>query len=111
MIPGVYVHRIDWDGITVEITYEPDWMRSVDVAHLQIQSVVPERAPLPFTETGYRSHFLSDADVLAGGGPIAYVRAWLDHAAASPLWRAQQDAARHGLRRSCASPRHLFSCD
>jgi hypothetical protein len=94
MIPGVYVHQIEWDGITVEITYEPNWMRSVGVAHLQIQSIDPERVPLPFTETGYRSHFPSPDDVLVEGGPAAYVRAWLDHAAASPEWRASKDAAR-----------------
>ena len=94
MIPGVYVNRIDWDGITVEITYEPDWMRGVGIAHLQVQSVAPARAPLPFTETGYRSHFLSADDVLAEGGPAAYVRAWLDHEAASRSWRARKDVAR-----------------
>ncbi len=27
------------------------------IAHLEIRSIKPERAPLPITETGYRSHF------------------------------------------------------
>jgi len=94
MIPGVYAHRIDWDGITVEITYEPDWMRSIGIAQLQVQSVAPERAPLPFTETGYRSRFTSPDNVLAMGGPVSYVRSWLDDAAASPQWQAQRMAAR-----------------
>ena len=94
MIPGIYVHRIDWDGIAVEISYEPDWLCSVGVAHLQVRSVAPERAPLPITETGYRSHFPAPDDVLSEGGPVAYVRAWLDHAAGAADWKARKDAAR-----------------
>lgn len=94
MTRGVFVQRIDWHGICVEVSYEPDWLRSAGVAHLQLQSVAPEGAPLPVTETGYRSHFTSTDDVLAEGGPLAYARAWLDDAAAAPAWRAQEEAAR-----------------
>jgi hypothetical protein len=53
---------------------------------------------LPFTETGYRSHFLGPGIVEEAGGPAAYVRAWLDHAAQSPKWRKQQTAARQQRR-------------
>ncbi|MBV9062680.1 MAG: hypothetical protein JOY77_07100, partial [Alphaproteobacteria bacterium] len=46
------------------------------------------------TGTGYRSHFLSEAEVAELGGPLDYVRAWLDAEAATPEWRAQQQTAR-----------------
>lgn len=94
MIRGVFTQRIDWHGITVEVSYRPDWMPGLGVAHLELCSVAPERAPLPMSETGYRSHFLPADEVVAEGGPIAYAVAWLDHAAAAPAWLAQQEKAR-----------------
>lgn len=96
MISGVFVQQIDWNGIVVEITYEPHWlgMTAHAVAHLQVSSVSPERAPLPITETGYRSHFLPAAAVMESGGPVAYVRSWLEEAEKCPAWKKQQDASR-----------------
>ena len=42
------------------------------VAHLDITTIEPPRAPLPITETGYRSHFLHPDEVAAYGGPEAF---------------------------------------
>lgn len=99
MISAVFVQRIDWNGIVVEIAYEPDWLGMTALygeamAHLQVSSVSPERAPLPITETGYRSHFLPAAAVIESGGPVAYVRSWLEEAEKCPAWKEQQDASR-----------------
>ncbi|MBS0473096.1 MAG: hypothetical protein JSR60_18645 [Proteobacteria bacterium] len=52
------------------------------LTHLSIHVLEPSTLKLPITETGYRSHFLSEAEEL--GGPLAYVRAWLDAEAAAP---------------------------
>jgi hypothetical protein len=60
------------------------------LAHLEIRSVHPERAALPMTKTGYRSHFEVPENVDAVGGPDAFVRAWLAEAARSPEWRTRQ---------------------
>lgn len=57
------------------------------LAHLEIEAVEPAKSPLPMTETGYRSHFGSADDVDAEGGPVAFVRASLEHAAQSPEWK------------------------
>lgn len=63
---------LDWQGIIVEIVYEPNWLnianRDCDLpsAHLDIRSIKPERAPLPITETGYRSHFLHPDEIDEG---------------------------------------------
>jgi len=86
-------YRFMWQGIEIEVTYTP--LKWGMTAHLEICSVVPERAPLPITETGYRSHFHPLGTVEANGGDvIAQVAAWLDEVAARPAWRAHIDASR-----------------
>ncbi len=76
-------YTLDWQGRTIEISYQP---RSfAGCAHLQIRT--RHCRPLPITETGYRSHFTSPADVAELGGPVAYVEAWLDTMAQTKAWR------------------------
>lgn len=81
----------EWEGITIEVRFEAEWLGSSDpayrTAHLGVTAIAPRRAPLPFTETGYRSRFLPAEEVEAHGGPEGYVRAWLDHEAAQPAWQ------------------------
>jgi hypothetical protein len=45
-----------------------------------------DRAPLPITETGFKSAFIAEAVIEAWGGPAAYVRGWLDAFAREPEW-------------------------
>ncbi len=76
-------YKLDWQGRKIETSYQP---RSfAGTAHLQIR--VKHARPLPITETGYRSHFASPADVEHMGGPAAYVEAWLDAMAQSKTWK------------------------
>ena len=94
------VERLDWRGVTVTVSYEPDWLgmskRSPEAAtaHLEVHKVSPDWALLPITETGYRSHFLPRGTVESAGGPVAYVRAWLDEAAKSPDWKLREQQSR-----------------
>jgi hypothetical protein len=92
------LHRFDWNGILLEITYEPEWLPphilGEDVAHVQVQSIYPTDAPLPITETGYRSHFIAAATIVAAGGPVAYVDVWLTAESQAPAWRQREQAAR-----------------
>ncbi|MBB92998.1 MAG: hypothetical protein CML68_04450 [Rhodobacteraceae bacterium] len=86
-----------WNGIQLEISWEPNWLGLEDLyeiaaAHLQVRSSGSEL--LPITETGYRSHFTSRAAVEAARGPVEYVLAWLDAAADSPAWHRKTAAAR-----------------
>lgn len=87
---------LEWQGVTIEIGYEAQWLGGGFGAHLELRVRQPEGAPLPVTETGYRSHFLSPRDVERAGGPAAYVTAWLDVAARSKPWR-EIDFARRQL--------------
>jgi hypothetical protein len=80
---GAETYKLDWQGRKIDISYQP---RSfAGTAHLQIR--VKHARPLPITETGYRSHFASPADVAQLGGPVAYVEAWLDAMAETKAWK------------------------
>lgn len=79
------IYTIDWRGITVRITHHQDRF-SCSFDHLEIESVAPDRAALPITETGYKSHFLHANELVSYGGPVAFVTAWLDLDAKSSAW-------------------------
>lgn len=88
--------ELQWSGIRIDISYEARWLKSsddapgdYDTAHLEIRAVEPEREPLPITETGFLSHFTSEATVADFGGPVAFIQSWLDEAGQSQKWRAQ----------------------
>jgi len=57
------------------------------MAHLECRTISPEKARLPITETGYRSHFTPAAIIEDGGGPVAFVQKWLDSEVQSPEWQ------------------------
>jgi hypothetical protein len=95
----IETHTLLWRGVSLEITFERDWLgiaSKYDLAasHLTVTAIEPKRAPLPITETGYRSHFLGFEDIDQVGGPVAYVKAWLDHMAQSREWIDHQQASR-----------------
>lgn len=87
-----------WQGLSIEALYTPHYSESYHrvygyaLAHLQISAA--GRASLPISETGYRSYFERADAIAAAGGAVAYVRAWLDHAAQSPAWVEAQEQAR-----------------
>ena len=87
--------RLLWQGIEIEIVYTPRRWGVID--HLDIRSVMPERAPLPITGTGYRSHFMQPGTIDTHGDDVAaQVNSWLDEEAAAPEWRANVERARQG---------------
>ena len=78
MTRHIETFRTDWNGIAIEIRWEPNWLNltssGYDTAHLEIKSIAPDRAPLPITETGYRSHFTSPETVAAlSSGLVVWV--------------------------------------
>jgi hypothetical protein len=89
-------YRFHWKGIEIEATYVPRSRGGV-IAHLEIESIQPPRAPLPITETGYKSHFHPCGTVEANGGDVVtLIVAWLDEEAAKPSWRAYAAKSRQG---------------
>ncbi len=90
-------HKMTWQGIEIEARYDPQYCESI-VAHLEIQSVNPERARLPMTETGYRSHFhgIGTIERDYAGDVIACVEDWLEKEAQSKDWKTYVEASRQG---------------
>jgi hypothetical protein len=89
------VHRFTWQGIDIEAIYWP--CRWGVIAHLEIRSIEPPRAPLPITETGYLSHFHECGTIEANGGNlVAQIIDYLDGAAEKPDWQQYVEATRQG---------------
>lgn len=88
-------YRFTWHGITIEATYTPRKWNAI--AHLEIRSIAPDRAPLPVTSTGYRSYFHPMGTIEAHGGDVtAQVMAWLDEEAKRPEWQAHVARSKQG---------------
>jgi len=79
-------HNITWRNVQIEITFTPDAFCMVD--HIELR--IGNKALLPVTETGYRSHFMNKGTVAAHGGAVAFVTAWLDHEAKRTSWNNDQ---------------------
>ena len=95
----IETYSAEWNSIGLQITWEPSWLNlgdclGHDMGHLQVESIAPEKAPLPITETGYRSHFTAPMTVASFGGPVAFVLAWLDEESQTAAWREREQAAR-----------------
>ena len=89
------IHK-NWNGIEIEIRWNADHLIFDDgqsMAHLEIESIQPARAPLPITETGYRSHFLQGQQLEGHGGAVAFAIKWLDHEARSAAWKEHARAS------------------
>jgi hypothetical protein len=94
---AVETHTITWRDRVVRIRYEACWLGTTGPfsrAHLEVRLVSPKGEILPITETGYRSHFAEAAVIDEAGGPVAFVRAWLDRAAQFPDWKEREVASR-----------------
>lgn len=99
---SIEVHALHWRGVDIAITFERNWLsiargHSLAASHLTVTAIRPKRAPLPITQTGYRSRFLHFDEVDQAGGAVAYVEAWLDHYAKSREWIAVELASRQYL--------------
>ena len=86
----------DWHGIAVSVTFCPDWCRAWSNVHgfplYHIEVTSAGRVPLPMTQTGYLSLFVSGAVMDEWGGPLPYVRHGMDASARDPAWRNRETA-------------------
>jgi len=98
--PECEIHSLDWRDVRVEIHYRSDWSPAYREVYgqplslLEVRSVEPERAPLPITDSGYRSHFTVAEEIESAGGPVLFVQSALDEAAEDPGWIECEAAAR-----------------
>jgi len=90
---------IDWQGYKIKVScdeksYNLSHCKGPNMIHFELRTIEPAKAPLPVTQTGYRSHFVHAVLVAEYANPIAFVQAWLDHAATENNWKKIEDAAR-----------------
>ncbi len=91
----IETHRFTWNSIEIELTYQPNKYNVI--AHLEVESVNPPRAPLPITETGYLSHHHPMGTVEQGQGTLVeQVTCWLNEKARSRHWQDFVEKSRQG---------------
>ncbi len=81
--------------VSIRITHARDYL-STGNDHIEVESIAPKKAPLPITETGYRSHFLSPLDLINAGGAVTFVEAWLAAECKGKAWTKSATAAAQG---------------
>ncbi|MFC3052294.1 hypothetical protein [Kordiimonas pumila] len=94
-----FTQIIHWQGYEIELSYNArsynlSHISGPNMVHIELRTVKPERAPLPVTESGYRSHFEHAQAVAEYENPVEYVMAWLDHAAKNSNWQQVENNAR-----------------
>ncbi|OIN57145.1 hypothetical protein [Arsenicibacter rosenii] len=94
---GAYqTYPMNWRGISLTVRYNPDYSASyheiyrVQLGHLEVRC----HDPLPITSTGYCSYFTPVSHIEEWGGPLEFVKAWLDKDAEQPEWKAQNEQSR-----------------
>ncbi|MEZ5924119.1 MAG: hypothetical protein R3D57_07010 [Hyphomicrobiaceae bacterium] len=78
-------HGLVWRDITARVRHAPDYL-SKGWSHIEINVQKPKGAPLPITETGYRSHFLDADDLERAGGPVRCFLDWIERGSRSKSW-------------------------
>lgn len=81
-------HEIAWEGIIINISHASKWGGVID--HIEVRA----EQPIPITETGYRSIFLSDCEIEQAGGAVELVKSLLDKEATSSSWQEYLKASR-----------------
>ncbi len=82
-----------WRGINITVRYNSDYFKSTHktsnfrLAHLEV--VTENKAPLPFTASGYRSHFTDASEIGQYDTPVDFVKVWLEATAKSKQWKKQ----------------------
>ncbi|WP_270373651.1 hypothetical protein [Marinicauda sp. Alg238-R41] len=97
---SIETFTIDWQGRTLSVTFEADWLGFVRddyemrTSHLEVRCIEPKDGRIPITETGYRSHFCHPDLIAESGGPEAFIRSWLEEASSTPEWKAYEASLR-----------------
>jgi len=72
-----------WSNIPIIVKYSKDYWASVGVSHLEVHA----EEPLPITETGYRSIWITPGQ-LDGTTPVDFVLSGLDELSGSKKWKS-----------------------
>lgn len=88
-----------WQSYEIEVRYDPDPfnLTSSDreaMSHIEIRTITPEKAALPITKTGYKSHFTPTGNIDNYETPVAFVKEWLNYEAQSEDWKVALENSR-----------------
>jgi hypothetical protein len=86
---GYQSFELAWQDLTIEVSFQANWF-GLGHWHLQLKCC----EPLPVTETGYRSHFVSDQEFNGEQEIRQYIVAWLEHEATNPAWIKHMEDSR-----------------
>jgi plasmid stabilization system protein ParE len=94
-------YEINWrnpvtaETVRIRITHARDYLvQGTD--HIEVESIMPKKAPLPITATGYLSHFIAPLQLINAGGPVTFVTAWIDNEARGKAWKKQAATTAQG---------------
>lgn len=90
-----WLNPVSHETITIRITHARDYL-SQGTDHIEVESIKPKKAPLPITETGYRSHFIPPLELINAGGPVTFVTAWIEQEAKGKVWTKAATAKAQG---------------
>lgn len=93
--PRPRARRFTWRHVTLSVKHTRNYL-GPGRSHLELHVIVPVDCPVPLTDTGYRSHFIDTAELVAAGGPVAFMTAWLDREATSKAYREAEARWRQG---------------
>lgn len=87
--------KLVWRDVTCRVKHTPNYL-SKGWSHIEIIVVSPKKAPLPITETGYRSHFLDEDLLKRAGGPVRFFLDWIEREATTKAWAKAEFKWRQG---------------
>ncbi|MGQ0674379.1 MAG: hypothetical protein ACT4N2_16090 [Hyphomicrobium sp.] len=87
--------KLVWRDVTCRVRHTPNYL-SKGWSHIEIIVASPKNAPLPITETGYRSHFLDEDLLKKAGGPVIFFLDWIEREAATKTWAKTEFKWRQG---------------
>ncbi len=93
--PVATTHKLVWRDVTCRVRHTPNYL-SKGWSHIEIVVLKPKGAPLPITETGYRSHFLGHDELQRAGGAVRVFLDWIEREAASKQWSKAEFKWRQG---------------
>ena len=87
--------KLVWREIACRVRHTPNYI-SKGWSHIEISVVTPKGAPLPITQTGYRSHFLDADSLKQAGGPVDFFLDWIEREAHGKAWAKAEFKWRQG---------------
>lgn len=75
-----------WEHVRYRVRHTPDYIIK-GTNHIEVVVISPKKEPLPITETGYLSHFVTDGSCPGIDDAITFVTAWIEREAKTKRWQ------------------------